>query len=560
MSRQKNYFISFKESIEAYVLPERFTYPFYYQPHPLCQLAAKELQKHLKTQQKWQHNFGLTGNTETAIGKMFGVLLVKNSNNEIGYLAAFSGKLAESNHLPEFVPPIFDMLTEDGFYPAGQLTINQLNKQIETLQNNPQILQFEQALEIEIESSKQQIQRQREKIIYGRKIRKAKRLSAEIEFNQTAFQQLKEQLSRESIQQKKDLKKLNSYWHHRIQQVADKLNQLNTEISILKKRRKDLSAALQQKLFDQYRFLNIKGEEKNLRDIFKQTARQIPPAGSGECAAPKLLQYAFLCGMKPLAMAEFWWGVSPKSEIRKHKNFYPACHGKCQPILEHMLKGIELDDNPLLSHCGSEKSIKIVYQDNTMLVINKPEGLLSIPGKDIEDSVYLRIKQSYPDACGSLMVHRLDMSTSGLMLIALNKEAHKKLQKQFIKRSIKKRYIAILDGLLTEDSGVINLPLRVDLDDRPRQLVCYKHGKSAITRWEIIERKNNQSRVYFYPVTGRTHQLRVHSAHQDGLNTPISGDDLYGNKASRLYLHAESIEFIHPETRELMHFEIEPEF
>ena len=557
---KENYFTAFKESIDSYALPERFTFPFYYQPHPLCLLAAKELQSHLKTQTEWQHNFGITGNKYTAIGKMFGVLLVQNKHNDIGYLAAFSGKLAETNHLSKFVPPVFDMLAEDGFFMVGQKEINLINEQIKSLEKNPQILEFETALNSEIESSMLKIKEHRERMIEGRKTRKAQRIAAEIGMNADDFLQLKDQLSKESIKQKNQLRDLNSYWGERVKKAEANLNLVTDEITALKNQRKDLSAALQQKLFDQYRFLNKNGKSKSLFDIFKDTSQLTPPAGAGECAAPKLLQYAFKRELKPLAMAEFWWGESPKSEIKKHQNFYGACQGKCQPILEHMLEGIKMDDNPLLNNSAKEKSIDIVYEDDVMLVINKPAELLSVPGANIEDSVYLRIKQSYPRATGPLIVHRLDMSTSGLMLIALTKDANKKLQRQFIKRTIKKRYVALLDGLIKEDEGIIDLPLRVDLDDRPRQLVCYEHGKAAKTQWEVIERKNNQTKVYFYPVTGRTHQLRVHSAHLNGLNTPILGDDLYGDKANRLHLHAESLEFNHPVTRELLSFQIEAEF
>lgn len=558
--KQENYFTSFREPIDPYTLPERFTFPFYYQPHPLCLLAVKELQEHLKTQQKWQHNFAITGNKKSAIGKMFGVLLVQNKQNEIGYLAAFSGKIAGTNHLPGFVPPVFDMLADNGFFMAGQLEINRISEQITTLEKNPQILELETFLKTEIASSLLIIKEHRERMIEGRKTRKAQRITAETELSTVDLQQLKEQLSKQSIKQKNQLRDLNLYWNNRIQKAEENLNQFTAKLVGLKKQRKDLSASLQQKLFDQYRFLNIKGISKSLCDIFKETPQKIPPAAAGECAAPKLLQYAFKREMKPLAMAEFWWGASPKSEVRQHLNFYGACQGKCQPILEHMLEGIKMDENPLLNNPAAGKTINIIYQDDIMLVINKPAEFLSVPGKNIEDSVYLRIKQSYPRATGSLIVHRLDMSTSGLMLIALSKEAHKNLQRQFIKRTVKKRYVALLNGLIKGDEGMIDLPLRVDLDDRPRQLVCYEHGRSAKTQWKVIERKNNQSKVYFYPITGRTHQLRVHSAHLKGLHTPIVGDDLYGNKANRLYLHAEYIEFNHPITKELMHFQLEAEF
>ena len=557
MPLQEKYFTFFKESIDSYDLPELFTFPFYYQPHPLCLLAAKELQSHLTTQKEWIHNFGITGHKETAVGKMFGVLLVQNKHNEIGYLAAFSGKIAGKNYLPGFVPPVFDMLAEEGFFIAGQLEINHISEQIKTLEKNPEILELETFLQTEKDSSILKIKEQRERMVEGRKVRKARRIAAEIEMNTDNFLLLKDLLGRESVQAKNQLKDLKNYWDDRAQKAEENLNQLTAELVSLKNQRKQVSASLQNKLFDQYRFLNVRGIPKSLGDIFKETQ---PPAAAGDCAAPKLLQYAFKEGMKPLAMAEFWWGASPKSAIRKHLNFYPACQGKCQPILGHMLEGVKMNENPLLTNPAEGKTIDIVYEDDVMLVINKPAEFLSVPGKNIEDSVYLRVKQSYPRATGPLIVHRLDMSTSGLMLIALSREAHKNLQKQFIKRTIKKRYVALLDGLVKEDEGIIDLPLRVDLDDRPRQLVCYEHGKPAKTQWEVIEQKNKQTKVYFYPITGRTHQLRVHSAHMKGLNMPILGDDLYGNKANRLYLHAEYLQFSHPITRELMSFQVEAEF
>ncbi|NOR79580.1 MAG: RNA pseudouridine synthase [Methyloprofundus sp.] len=560
MPAQENYFTPFKESIGSYTLPELFTFPFYYQPHPLCLLAAKELQNHLKTQQEWRHNFGITGDKETAIGKMFGVLLVQNKSGRIGYLAAFSGKIAGKNHLPKFVPPVFDILAEDGFFMAGQSEINRISEQIKHLEKNPRISELEILLNTEIDASLLHIKAHRERMIEGRKTRKHQRLAAEKDMNTDDFLQLKDQLGKESILAKNQLRDLTIYWDERVQKAKENLQQLTTELSTLKNQRKALSTSLQQKIFEQYRFLNVKGISKSLCDIFKDTAQLTPPSAAGECAAPKLLQYAFKYGMKPLAMAEFWWGESPKSDIRKHLNFYAACQGKCQPILGHMLEGIKMDKNPLLSNPAAGKVLEIVYQDEVMLVINKPAEFLSVPGKNIEDSVYLRIKQSYPRATGPLIVHRLDMSTSGLMLIALSKEAHKNLQKQFIKRTIKKRYVALLEGLIKDDEGTIDLPLRLDLDDRPRQLVCYEHGRPAKTQWKVIERKNNQTKIYFYPITGRTHQLRVHSAHSKGLNMPILGDDLYGNKASRLHLHAEYLELNHPITRELMHFQLAAKF
>lgn len=557
---QENHFTPFQESIASYALPERFTFPFYYQPHPLCLLAVKELQTHLATQTQWQHNFGLTADKDNVIGKMFGVLIVRNKQGEIGYLSAFSGKLADKNHWPKFVPPIFDMLAEDSFFLSGQKAINLLNEQIKVLEENPQLLRLEKSLAEQIEASAGQIQAQRQRMIENRKTRKIRRLQAEKTLENEAFVFVKDELSKESIQDKNQLRDLTLYWEARVLNAVKDLDKIKNELSTLKQKRKDMSAALQQQLFEHYRFLNVHGVYKNLRDLFKDTPQQLPPAGAGECAAPKLLNYAFQHDMKPLALAEFWWGASPKSEIRQHGNFYGACLGKCQPILAHMLDGISMDDNPLLTNPGEGKSIDIVYEDDVMAVINKPADFLSVPGKNIDDSVYLRMQQRYPHATGPLIVHRLDMSTSGLMVIALSKEAHKKLQKQFINRTVKKRYVALLDGVTQLKEGIIDLPLRVDLDDRPRQLVCYEYGKTAKTKWQVISVKNHQTKVYFYPITGRTHQLRVHSAHLNGLAMPIVGDDLYGNKGSRLHLHAESLTLMHPVTGTVMDFQVEAEF
>ena len=323
---------------------------------------------------------------------------------------------------------------------------------------------------------------------------------------------------------------------------------------------------MQKKLFAQYRFLNIGGFERSLGELFLNTAYHTahgkPPAGSGECAAPKLLQYAFKWQLKPIALAEFWWGPAPKSEVRQHQNFYAACIGKCQPILTHMLMGMDVDENPLLKNPAEGKNIDVIYQDDDMLIINKPAEFLSVPGKNISDCVHSRIKQLYPQATGAIIVHRLDMSTSGLMVIALNKPTHKNLQKQFINRDVKKRYVALIDGLLEENTGTVTLPLRGDFDDRPRQMVCQQDGKPAQTTWQVIERDEQcqTTKVYLYPKTGRTHQLRVHCAHSLGLNMPIIGDDLYGTKANRLHLHAQMLELSHPITKELMHFEVDSEF
>ena len=552
-----SYFQPFKTTISGISLPEKFTFPFYYEPHELSIIAASELQSYLETQTDFEHNFGLRENQEgLVIGKMFGVLVCQNQEGELGYLWAFSGKLAGVNHLNYFVPTIFDMLQEDGFFRKEEEVLNAINRQIEILENSNEL----QIKKIQLEKTKTEaatdIQNQKDKIKRLKLERDEKRISF-TNLSSTEIKTLESELSEESKKESILLKKMTKYWNFQIENAQKEVHLLLEEINQLKEERRIKSGALQQKLFAEYSFLNQFGERKSIGEIFNNN----PPAGVGECAAPKLLHYAFENQLKPIAMAEFWWGQSPKSEIRKHKQFYPACKSKCEPILlSHMLKGLEMEANPFQENPAEGKNIEIVYEDEILLVINKPAEFLSVPGKIISDSVYQRIKEMFPNASGPLIVHRLDMSTSGLMLIAKDEATYVKLQSQFIKRTIKKRYVALLDGVLEENKGFIDLPLRVDLEDRPRQLVCYEHGKPAQTKWKKIEVRNNQTLVYFYPITGRTHQLRVHASHELGLKTPIVGDDLYGKKANRLHLHAESLTFEHPETREQMTITFAPTF
>jgi tRNA pseudouridine32 synthase/23S rRNA pseudouridine746 synthase len=381
-----------------------------------------------------------------------------------------------------------------------------------------------------------------------------------MELQREEYAAFEEKLSIESLEAKYFFNNVTRYWAHTLKSINCELSIFSNQIDVLKETRKTKSAKLQQYLFNQYQFLNSTKETKNLTELFAKTTDQNPPAGSGECTAPKLLQYAFLHDLKPIAMAEFWWGKSPNTEIRKHKYFYPACQGKCKPILKHMLSGIEMDTNPMLNNPAVGKELEIIFEDDDLLVIHKPAEFLSVPGIHIQDSVYTRIKQQYPKISGPIIVHRLDMSTSGLMVLAKNKKAHKNLQSQFINRTVTKKYVALLDGNIDDNSGEIKLPLRVDLDDRPRQLVCFEHGKSAETKWEVVERKNNTTRIHLFPITGRTHQLRVHASHYLGLNTSIIGDDLYGKKENRLHLHAAFLEFTHPSTKEKISFHKKAEF
>lgn len=455
---------SFPIATENLPLPQLFTYPFHYTPHPLCVKATEKVQQYLQTRTDWHE--------ELQQGKMFGVLVVKTPTGEVGYLAAFSGNLAGSNHHDYFVPPVYDLLNPDGYFKEEEARISAINVMLNHTNDN--------------------------------------------------YQEI---------------------------------------IEALKEERKQRSIALQQWIFEQFRLRNARGEEQDIYSIFTQTAHRNPPAGTGECAAPKLLQYAYLNKLQPLAMAEFWWGDSPKGEIRRHGHYYPACRHKCEPILNFMLQGLEVEPNPLLTSNTDATQLETVYEDDYLLVVNKPAGMLSVPGKTGQASVLTLLQERYPDATGPILVHRLDMATSGLLLAAKDKDTHALLQKQFEGRTVKKRYIALLEGIpQAEPKGFIRLPLRPDFDNRPLQMVCYEYGKPAVTRYEIMDTENNRTRMAFYPETGRTHQLRVHAAHPEGLNCPIVGDPLYGQPADRLYLHAERLEFRHPVTGQRLQIQKEAPF
>ena len=538
----------FTTSITDIPLPERFTYPFCYTPHPLCILAAKEVQSYLTRQTAWKD--------ELRQGKMFGVLIVQTEHGETGYLAAFSGILAGKNLHPFFVPPVYDLLQPQGFFKIEEENISSINRNIRQLENDKAYAALSAELARTIQSAENILATAKAQLKEAKTAREQRRKEKELNAQEEA------ELIRESQFQKAEYKRLDRSWKARITTLQTQTEDWERRISALKSERKTRSAALQQKLFEQFGMLNYRGEVKNLCEIFGQTVHKTPPAGAGECAAPKLLQQAYLHGWKPIAMAEFWWGDSPKTEIRHHGHYYPACKGKCEPILQHMLQGLQVEENPMLKRMQvPSKNLEIVYEDPWLSVINKPAGMLSVPGKEDAVSVYSLTREQYPEADGPLTVHRLDMATSGLMLIAKTKRVHQNLQAQFKNRLVRKRYVALLEGIVPKDKGTVDLPLCLNPLDRPRQMVHTEHGKPAITDYQVLERLDGKrTRIAFYPRTGRTHQLRIHAAHPLGLHCPIIGDELYGEKADRLYLHAEYLEFTHPITGETVRITKEAEF
>lgn len=445
--------------------PERFTYPFAYEPHPLCQLAAKAVQAYIASHEEIRE--------DADKGKMFGVLVVEMSPGQLGFLAAYSGLLAGRNDWPYFVPPIFDAQQPDGYFKTQEREISRISR-------------------------------------------------------------------------------------------ASRSSRDSSDASS-----KQLSQELQTWLFHQYRLLNARGEVKDLVDVWQEYYNRpkllrkypLPPGGTGDCCAPKLLQYAYQQGLKPLCMAEFWWGETTKTELRHHLNYYPACRGKCKPVLTWMLQGLDVDPDPE-SLAFERQELPVVYEDEWLLVVNKPSGLLSAPGRVEEYSVETIMQERYP---GSMIGHRLDMGTSGLLIVAKTLEVYRNLQEQFVKHQVKKKYLAVLESLdalekldILDKRGTISLPLRPDPMNRPRQLVDPEHGKRAVTDYEFL----SDCLVALWPQTGRTHQLRIHCAHPDGLGRPIVGDELYGTreKGQRLMLHAAEIWFHHPVTGINMHLSVAPDF
>lgn len=530
--------------------------PLDYEPHPLCIQACREVQEMLARREDWQE--------EIARGKMFGVLIVENVKTDTdvpkwGYLVAYSGQIGGRSDWEDFVPAVFDYLQPDGYFKTHEAEISRINQSISHLEKDERMKEARTLIRQLQEERKRTIAAYQEKM----KEAKAKRDSRREAGNLSEAEEA--EMIRESQFMKAELRRLKKSLSEKTA-LETEFEDYQENILRLKQLRKQLSDALQQWLFSQFRMLNQEGESKDLLEIFRDEAlkeypqaaiatsriaalKMVPPAGSGECCEPKLLQYAYQHGYKPLQMAMFWWGESPKEEIRHHLQFYPACNGKCKPILHWMLPASTFE--PEAINLSIYDKVETLYEDREIAVIHKPEGLLSVPGKDAaQPSVYALMRRKYPEATGPLIVHRLDMATSGVLLIAKTEFAYHRLQQAFLNHQIQKKYVAIISGRDIPEKGIISLPLLPDYLNRPRQIVNHEQGKEAITEYEILERiDGSHLRIALYPKTGRTHQLRVHCAHQEGLNAPILGDPLYGNeKAARLHLHAEEITFEHPLT------------
>ncbi len=536
----------FKHDISSICPPQQFTWPFHYVPHALSRLAAEEVQAYLLSREDWAE--------EIAAGKMFGVLVVRDADGELGFLAAFSGNLAGTNKHEYFVPPVYDMLQPEDFFRQEEAAISAINKRITELTQGVEYINAKAELKAIKEKATNDLSTFKSTLTGRKAERDLRRQKGE----DTAT------LILESQRDNADLQRLKRSLHEQIKYAEDRFSELQNTIDELKHERQQRSAALQMRLFSQFRMLNARGEVKDLCELFAPTTQRIPPAGAGECAAPKLLQYAYINSLMPIAMAEFWQGASPRSEVRHHGTFYPSCNGKCKPILMHMMQGLDVEPNPLTAITPPEP--KILWEDDYLVAIDKPCGMLSVEGKSGVRSVEEWAHEHYPNASGPMIIHRLDQSTSGILLLAKDKDTHQALQQQFITRSVEKRYTALLDGVISSPCGRIDLAMKLDYENRPRQMVA-TDGKRAITEYEVIAIEGARTRILFRPITGRTHQLRLHSAHHQGLNAPIVGDDIYGTECHadlsdghRLCLHASMLEFTHPHSGERIKIESKAEF
>ena len=522
--------------LEADLLPARFTYPFCYVAHPLCKAAAAQVMQYVDGRDDWQ--------PELRQGKMLGVLVVRDADGQLGFLAAFSGNLAGAVRHSYFVPPVYDLLQPNGEFKRGEREITDINHQIATLETDDSLKGLRATMEQLCRERDTELEAFRHLMSESKLRRNEARTTRQL----TADEQ--QQLIAESQFQKAEIKRIRRRWQERMAQVQEQIDEHQERIIKLKYRRKVMSEALQERIFRLFVVRNARGEILDLIDVFNryygEDAGIVPPAGAGECCAPRLLQYAYLNNLTPLCMAEFWYGDSPVGEVRHHGQFYPACSSKCRPILDFMLQGLDVEPNPL--ETASSSPVKVLYEDEWLIAVDKPAGMLSAPGKLTVESVPQMLMRERPNT-QLHVVHRLDMATSGVLLLAKSMEMCITLQRKFAAREVSKCYAAWLQGYVASDAGTISLPLRPDFDHRPFQMVDEEHGKEAITRYEVVQRKEGLTKVHFYPLTGRTHQLRVHAAHHLGLNAPIVGDALYGNSNDgRLMLHAQSITFTHPVT------------
>lgn len=520
-------------------LPQQLNCPYYYQPHPLALRAAEEVQAEIASREEWSE--------EVRRGKMFGVLVVRACDGSLGYLKAFSAQLQGVFEHDGWVPPIYNFLSPDGFFKTEERKISEINARVKCLQTDEASKALRQQLAEQEEVSRRKIDDMRTVMVEKKRIRDAKRE----ELGATTPEMI-----RESQFLKAEMKRLVKAEGERLLSLRQAVDEHRRLLETLRAERKHRSEALQQELFRHFVVVNGRGEKATLLELFRDTPQRVPPSGSGECCAPKLLNYALCHGMHPLAMAEFWWGESPQGLVRHHLSFYPACSGKCKPILDFMLQGVDVEPNPLLLSCTSG-DVKVVYEDEWMMIVDKPSGMLSAKGRGEAPCVIDVLLGDRVDLSELYNVNRLDMQTSGLLVLAKTLRAQSSLRRMFELRQVNKTYEAVLDGEYHGcPSGVISLPLAPDYIHRPCQRVDKEKGKEAITHYYISHVREGLTFVRLHPVTGRTHQLRVHCAHREGLAIPIVGDTLYGTPSEKMLLRCVEMSFQHPFTTDTLNLKV----
>ncbi|MCA2979113.1 MAG: RluA family pseudouridine synthase [Myxococcaceae bacterium] len=525
-------------------LPLRLNSPFDVEPpHPLVARAAEVVKAQLAAGQlgPGRSTSALRG---PAGGKMFGVLVARAPDGRVGFLKAFSGQLEQSWDVEGWVPPVFDRAARSAVEPRGEAVVKALTARVEAARASGRRGELEAALGALVDAQA----RARASLTALHEARRRERHLRREALRQggaDASAQL-EALARMSQADDRELRAARRTWRDERASLEAEVAREVRRLEALERLRRIVSQVVSWQLYDTYLFENARGQQRSLRALF---APAVPSSGTGDCAAPKLLVFARRAGLVPLGLVEFWWGAPPPGGGRVEGACYPACRDKCGPLLPFLLEGLDVAPSRRYRPPPREThALAVLLEDERVLVVNKPEGLLSVPGTDasVVDSVLARVRARHPAATGPLLVHRLDVETSGLLLVALDADAYVALQRQFIERRVGKRYVAVLDGTLGPDEGQVTLPLRVDLEQRPRQLVDFEHGRPALTEFRVTGRAAGRTRVHLFPKTGRTHQLRVHAAHPRGLGLPIVGDRLYGAPAQRLCLHAERLEFHHP--------------
>lgn len=547
----------FEPQPEPRSVPEAFPSPFdELGPHALARRAAEVMQAVLR------RGFIAPGLSAALLdgpegGKMFGVLVVREPGGRVGFLRSFSGMLAGRWEVEGFVPPLFDRSVREQVEPSGEATVKGLLARFQAHESSEELRAVRSAYAAMEARHTEERAALRARHDANRKRRHARRaeLEASVALTEAERREALHALDQESRGDKAEKRRADAAQEEERRALLPRKVKLERRLRALERLRQGFCRALMQRIHDTYEVPNARGERRLLRALY---ATGEPPSGAGDCAGPKLLAYAFRNGLRPLALAEFWWGAPPPAGGRIAGAFYAACEDKCGPLLPFMMEGLEVSPPRTFSPATVlQDDLPIVFEDPWLVVVDKPAGLLSVPGRDatVTDSVLARLRARYPSATGPLLVHRLDLDTSGLLVAALDPETYADLQRQFTGREVHKRYVAWLAGEVRGERGTIELPLRVDLDDRPRQIYDPVHGKAAVTEWQVLERNGGRTRVALFPHTGRTHQLRVHASHPLGLGAPIVGDRLYGHEEGRLHLHAESLSLRHPKTGQQLSFE-----